>query len=208
MKHLRQNYSQNELIEGQIPNSPFTLFQNWFNDAINSKIIEPNAMILSTITNQSPDSRIVLLKDLRDEEFVFYTNYNSNKGLQLIENPKCTLVFPWIELERQVIIRGIAHKVNSQESDDYFKSRPKSSQIGAWASQQSSPITSRQSLDEQLADMENRFKSEPLTRPSHWGGFAIKPMQIEFWQGRPNRLHDRFLFEYSQQTWEIIRLQP
>ena len=104
MKHLRQNYSQNELIEGQIPNSPFTLFQNWFNDAINSKIIEPNAMILSTITNQSPDSRIVLLKDLRDEEFVFYTNYNSNKGLQLIENPKCTLVFPWIELERQVII--------------------------------------------------------------------------------------------------------
>ena len=165
-------------------------------------------MILSSINGDKPDSRIVLLKDVRNEEFVFYTNYNSHKGQQLQNNPNCSLLFPWVDLERQVIVRGKATMILPEESEEYFKSRPISSQIGAWASSQSSPIDSRADLDNQLKDVEKKFESEPLTKPPHWGGFAVIPYQIEFWQGRPNRLHDRILYTHENGAWIVSRLQP
>jgi pyridoxamine 5'-phosphate oxidase len=148
------------------------------------------------------------LKDLRKDEFVFFTNYNSHKGQQLKNNPNCSLLFPWVELERQVIIRGKATIISSEESENYFKSRPITSQIGAWASSQSRPIKSRLDLDNQLKEAEQNFKSNPLNRPPHWGGFAVAPYQIEFWQGRPNRLHDRILFTLENKSWAVSRLQP
>jgi pyridoxamine 5'-phosphate oxidase len=208
VKNLRQNYKQGELTENLISDDPFTQFNSWFTDALNSKILEPNVMILSSLNDDKPDSRIVLLKGVRQEEFVFFTNYESNKGQQLKDNPNCTLLFPWVDLERQVIIRGEASVISSNESEEYFKSRPKSSQIGAWASNQSSPIKSRAELDNQLKDIEQKFDSEPLIKPPHWGGFAVSPYQIEFWQGRPNRLHDRILYTQENRSWVISRLQP
>ena len=208
MKDLRQDYIKGELIEDNISHDPFIQFRRWFTDALNSKILEPNVMILSSIDGDKPDSRIVLLKDLRKDEFVFFTNYNSHKGQQLKNNPNCSLLFPWVDLERQVIVRGKATIISSEESEKYFKSRPITSQIGAWASSQSRPIKSRLDLDNQLKEAEQNFKSNPLNRPPHWGGFAVAPYQIEFWQGRPNRLHDRILFTLENKSWALSRLQP
>lgn len=209
MKDLRQNYTLGSLEEASLPNEPFSLFEKWFDDALqHDGIIEPNAMVLSTVNKSGADSRIVLLKDLRDEEFVFFTNYQSNKGEQLAANPNCSLLFPWINLQRQIIIRGSVKKVSADESDEYFYSRPKSSQIGAWVSDQSSQIASRQELDEKLKSYTVRFEKEELTRPPHWGGYALLPSAIEFWQGRENRLHDRILFRNIADTWSVSRLQP
>jgi pyridoxamine 5'-phosphate oxidase len=189
VKDLRQNYTKGELVENQIAGDPFTQFDKWFTDALNAEIIEPNAMILSSVDANKPDSRIVLLKDIRGEEFVFYTNYDSHKGQQLLNNPNCTLLFPWVNLERQVIIRGQATKIPIKESEEYFLSRPKSSQIGAWASNQSKQIDSRITLENQLKESLEKFNIQPLTKPPHWGCFAVIPQEIEYWQGRPNRLH-------------------
>lgn len=208
MKDLRQNYTKGELVENQIAGDPFTQFDKWFTDALNAEIIEPNAMILSSVDINKPDSRIVLLKDVRGEEFVFYTNYDSHKGQQLLNNPNCTLLFPWVNLERQVIIRGQATKIPIKESEEYFLSRPKSSQIGAWASNQSKQIDSRITLENQLKESLEKFNIQPLTKPPHWGGFAVIPQEIEFWQGRPNRLHDRILYTLQNDVWVISRLQP
>jgi pyridoxamine 5'-phosphate oxidase len=208
VKDLRQNYTQGELTENQISDNPFTQFQHWFTDALNSEIIEPNAMVLSSVDNEKPDSRIVLLKDVRDNEFVFYTNYESHKGQQLQKNPHCSLLFPWVNLERQVIVRGQVSKISHEESEEYFLSRPRSSQIGAWASNQSKPIDSRKDLEKQLSEIEKKFESEPLTKPPYWGGFAVNPQEIEFWQGRPNRLHDRIRYTLEGDAWIISRLQP
>lgn len=208
MKDLRQNYTKGELVENQIAGDPFTQFDKWFTDALNAEIIEPNAMILSSVDINKPDSRIVLLKDVRGEEFVFYTNYDSHKGQQLLNNPNCTLLFPWVNLERQVIIRGQATKIPIKESEEYFLSRPKSSQIGAWASNQSKQIDSRITLENQLKESLEKFNIQPLTKPPHWGGFAVIPQEIEFWQGRPNRLHDRILYTLQNDIWVTSRLQP
>ena len=208
MRDLRQNYTQGELTENRIADNPIMQFRHWFTDALDSKILEPNVMVLSSLDNNKPDSRIVLLKDLRDEEFVFYTNYESNKGQQLSKNPYCSLLFPWMNLERQVIVRGQVSKISYEESEEYFLSRPKSSQIGAWASNQSKSIGSRKDLEKQLSEIEKKFESEPLTKPPHWGGFAVKPQEIEFWQGRPNRLHDRICYTLDGEAWIITRLQP
>tara|TARA_B100001059_G_scaffold53467_1_gene47580 strand:+ start:4293 stop:4919 length:627 start_codon:yes stop_codon:yes gene_type:complete len=208
VKDLRQNYTKGELVENQIAGDPFTQFDKWFTDALNAEIIEPNAMILSSVDANKPDSRIVLLKDIRGEEFVFYTNYDSHKGQQLLNNPNCTLLFPWVNLERQVIIRGQATKIPIKESEEYFLSRPKSSQIGAWASNQSKQIDSRITLENQLKESLEKFNIQPLTKPPHWGGFAVIPQEIEFWQGRPNRLHDRILYTLQNDVWVISRLQP
>ena len=208
MKDLRQNYTKGELVENQIAGDPFTQFDKWFTDALNAEIIEPNAMILSSVDANKPDSRIVLLKDVRGEEFVFYTNYDSHKGQQLLNNPNCTLLFPWVNLERQVIIRGKATKIPIKESEEYFLSRPKSSQIGAWASNQSKQIDSRITLENQLKESLEKFNIQPLTKPPHWGGFAVIPQEIEFWQGRPNRLHDRILYTLQNDVWVTSRLQP
>lgn len=208
MKDLRQNYTKGELVENQIAGDPFAQFDQWFTDALNAEILEPNAMILSSVDNNKPDSRIVLLKDVRGGEFVFYTNYDSHKGQQLQNNPNCTLLFPWVNLERQVIIRGQATKIPADESKEYFLSRPKSSQIGAWASNQSKQIDSRITLENQLKETQEKFNNLPLTKPPHWGGFAVNPQEIEFWQGRPNRLHDRIIYTLQNGVWVTSRLQP
>ena len=209
MKDLRQNYTKGQLLESEIPNSPYDLFRSWFQDAIEADaIVEPNAMVLSTSLDDRPDSRIVLLKDVREEEFVFYTNYQSHKGKQLGQNSQCTLLFPWIVLERQVIVRGFAQKVSKSESEEYFFSRPEASQIGAWASSQSAKIESREDLENQLSQFEEKFKKDAMVKPPHWGGFAVVPSEIEFWQGRPNRLHDRILYSQNLGKWTTDRLQP
>mgnify|MGYP000654565699 CR=1 FL=1 len=209
MKHLRVNYTKGELVEGNFTENPFDLFTEWFEDAQSSESVkESNAMVLSTVNGDAVDSRIVLLKDVRGNQFVFYTNYNSHKGQQIAQNSNCTLVFPWIGLERQVIIRGKASKNTLEESIDYFLSRPKSSQIGAWASTQSQKISSRADLESQLKFYEQKFDNKEVTKPEHWGGYEIDPLQIEFWQGRENRLHDRILFEKKGDKWSVTRLQP
>ncbi|MGB1037856.1 MAG: pyridoxamine 5'-phosphate oxidase [Bacteroidia bacterium] len=209
MKDLRQNYTLSSLIEENVPSDPYSLFSKWFDEALESdKILEPNAMVMSTVKGDEVDSRILLLKDLRDEKFVFYTNYTSNKGKQLEENKSCVLVFPWIELQRQVIVRGKATKVSSKESDEYFLSRPESSQVGAWVSDQSTPIENRASLENKLLKLTEYFESNELKRPEHWGGYEISAFELEFWQGRENRLHDRLLYTYSNGSWNIKRLQP
>ena len=209
MKDLRQNYTKGQLLESEIPNSPYDLFSSWFQDALEADaIVEPNAMVLSTSLDDRPDSRIVLLKDVREEEFVFYTNYQSHKGKQLGQNSQCTLLFPWIGLERQVIVRGFAQKVSKSESEEYFFSRPEASQIGAWASSQSAKIESREDLENQLSQYEEKFKKDAMVKPPHWGGFAVVPSEIEFWQGRPNRLHDRILYSQNLGKWTTDRLQP
>ncbi|MDB4160889.1 pyridoxamine 5'-phosphate oxidase [Bacteroidia bacterium] len=210
MKDLRKNYTAGELVEYNLPSSPFELFTQWFEDASNSDgIVEPNAMVLSTVNSDlEPDSRIVLLKDIRKEAFVFYTNYDSNKGQQIAHNGNCTLLFPWVNLERQVIIRGFASRVSEQESIDYFNSRPKSSRIGAWASSQSNPIHSREDLEKQLKMVEAKYTGTDIPKPPHWGGFALDPREIEFWQGRPNRLHDRLVYRKNVGHWNTVRLQP
>ena len=208
MKDLRRNYTQGELDDTTIASNPIVQFSKWFEEAMAAKLKEPNAMILSTVYNNAPDSRIVLLKGIKDDSFIFYTNYESNKAQQLSVNPMCSLVFPWIDIERQVIVRGSATKISEKESDDYFYSRPRSSQIGAWASQQSRPIDSRELLENQLNSMIKKFENKQVQRPSHWGGFVVIPDHVEFWQGRPNRLHDRLLFTRNDQNWNLHRLQP
>lgn len=210
MKDLRKHYTQGELIEEDVPKCPFKLFTVWFEDAVSCpEIVEPNAMVLTTVNTMSaPDARIVLLKDIRDDEFVFYTNYLSHKGQQLEQNPRCTALLPWINLERQVIIRGTASRVPESESVVYFNSRPRSSKIGAWASTQSSSIASRQELERQLQEFEKKFSDVEPSKPPHWGGVAIAPLEVEFWQGRPNRMHDRLVFKKSTDGWIVTRLQP
>jgi pyridoxamine 5'-phosphate oxidase len=210
VKDLRKNYISGELIEGNVPSNPFELFTQWFEDSSNAEdIVEPNAMVLTTVNiDAEPDSRIVLLKDLRKEAFVFYTNYESHKGQQIAQNGNCTLLFPWVNLERQVIVRGFASKVSEQESIAYFNSRPQSSRIGAWASSQSAPIQSREDLEQQLKDFETKYTDTAIPKPPHWGGFAVEPKEIEFWQGRPNRLHDRLVYRKTDGSWNVVRLQP
>lgn len=211
MKDLRINYTKGQLLEQEMPEDPFQLFDSWFKEAMDAKeIVEPNAMTLSTSKKDgSPDSRIVLLKDVRNDEFVFYTNYTSHKGSQLSANSACVLLFPWINLERQVIIRGVANKVPESESDEYFASRPKTSKIGAWVSDQSTPVPDREELENKLSSLQEKYKDSDPERPPHWGGFAITPLEIEFWQGRANRLHDRIVYtKIADYTWTKTRLQP
>ena len=210
MKDLRKNYTRGELVEGNLPSNPFELFTQWFEDASRAdNIVEPNAMVLGTVNSDSePDSRIVLLKDLRKEAFVFYTNYESHKGQQIAHNGNCTLLFPWVNLERQVIVRGFASRVSEEESIAYFNSSPQCSRIGAWASSQSTPIQRREDLEKQLKTVEAKYTDADIPKPPHWGGFAVEPKEIEFWQGRPNRLHDRLVYRKNGERWNTVRLQP
>lgn len=207
---LRQNYTRSGLSETEIEPNPVTQFSLWFQQAIETQLPEPNAMTIATVAgNGQPSARVVLLKHFDARGFVFYTNYDSLKGKQLTENPQVALVFWWAELERQVRIEGKVTKVSDSESNEYFHSRPKGSQIGAWVSNQSQVIESREILDKKLANLEAQYQEQDIPRPPHWGGFRVIPNLIEFWQGRPNRLHDRLCYYWKEEnSWEIKRLSP
>lgn len=208
MKDLRKDYKKSQLLEDNISDDPIAQFSLWFEDALSGGVLEPNACILSTLSQRGVDSRTILLKGVENDRFVFYTNYLSNKGQQLSANGECTLTFLWLEQERQIIIRGIASKNSPEDSDEYFNSRPRGSRIGAWVSSQSQPIADRESLEAILAQREKEFEGKEVSRPPHWGGYSIEPYEIEFWQGRPNRLHDRILYRKKGASWVIQRLQP
>lgn len=207
---LRKNYTQDGLLESDASFDPFEQFRHWFNEAVSSEILEPNAMTLATINGEGkPSARIVLLKNLDDRGFTFFTNYDSNKGKNLDKNPWVSLVFLWGELERQVRIEGKVEKISAQESDKYFNSRPIGSQLGAWASNQSKVIPNRDVLDNKLKEITQKYEGKIIPRPEHWGGFRVIPNLIEFWQGRENRLHDRLCYTLQDnQQWKRERLAP
>jgi pyridoxamine 5'-phosphate oxidase len=208
LSDLRQIYEKHVLIEKQAKASPFDQFQLWFDEALAAKVPEANAMTLATVDTQGqPSARIVLIKEVNSQGFVFYTNYESRKGLDMQANPKACLLFFWQPLERQVRIEGRIEKVSPQDSDAYYHSRPLGSRIGAWASRQSQPI-SRQELEARELDFQQRYGESP-PRPDHWGGYRLVPILFEFWQGRPSRLHDRLVYSpEGQQSWKIDRLSP
>ena len=207
---LRQEYSSQSLLESDAATDPITQFDKWWQQTLNSQIVEPNAMTLATASSDGmPSARIVLMKGFDKNGFVFFTNYKSYKGMQLDENPKACLVFFWKELERQVRIMGLVKKLSSQESDEYFHSRPIGSQLGAWASPQSEVIQDRNWLDNHYLEVAAQFKEEAIQRPPHWGGYVVQPVIIEFWQGRPSRLHDRIQYTLQENgEWKIERLAP
>lgn len=205
---IRKDYTFKILEIEDVKNNPIDQFHLWLQEAINAEALEVNAMTLSTLgLDGFPNGRIVLLKEL-DSGFVFFTNYESEKGKELENSPKASLTFFWAELERQVRVIGQVEKISEKESDDYFFSRPIGSQIGAWTSPQSKKIASREILDQMKEDVENEFSTKPMIRPPHWGGFRLMPVKIEFWQGRSSRLHDRVLYEKIEAEWGITRLAP
>jgi pyridoxamine 5'-phosphate oxidase len=207
---LRKEYIRESLDVQDTLDSPIAQFQKWFTEARQAEVLEPNAMTLSTVTPQGrPDARIVLVKDVDEEGFSFYTNYESRKGQDLEQHPFAALTFFWPELERQVRIEGDVEKVATGSSDAYFSSRPRGSQIGAWTSPQSREISNRGVLEIRQRDFEERFEGQDVPRPEHWGGYVVKPSRIEFWQGRASRLHDRIVYEKNQAgQWERRRLAP
>ena len=207
---LRKDYSSETLLETAIASHPIQQFDKWWQQAIDSQIDEANAMTLATASSDGmPSARIVLLKGFNQEGFVFFTNYKSYKGLQLEENPKACLVFFWKELERQVRIIGLVNKISEQDSDEYFHSRPPGSQVGAWTSPQSHVIPNRSWLDEQYQKISKELQEKNIERPPHWGGYIVKPVIMEFWQGRPSRLHDRIQYTLQENgAWKIERLAP
>lgn len=206
IKNLRENYSKGQLLEKDIPAHPVDLFDAWFQLSLSSAVKEPNAMVLSTVNAKNqPRSRVVLLKDYSKDGFVFYTNYESDKGVEIENNPNVCLNFLWLEMEKQVRIEGVATKVSEHESTEYFNSRPDGSKIGAIISNQSKPIMSREELNKRLSDFDI---TSPIVKPKHWGGYIIKPNVIEFWQGRASRLHDRIEYILVNDQWGFHRLQP
>lgn len=207
---IRKEYMLQILNESEVHNNPISQFDNWWQHAIKSMIVEVNAMTLATATREGkPSARIVLLKEYDEKGFVFFTNYESHKGKELAANPQATIVFFWKELERQVRIEGMVEKVSNNESDLYFLSRPPGSQVGAWASPQSTVIVSREVIENNVIKYNKQFTEELIVRPSHWGGYRLKPSLIEFWQGRESRLHDRLQYTLQEDgSWKIERLAP
>lgn len=211
LSNHRKSYNKNELLEKNCPPTPMPLFNEWFKNADNTDSIEEaNAMSISCIgIDGFPKTRVVLLKKVTEDGFIFYTNYLSEKGKAIANNPQVCLSFFWTSLEQQVIIKGIAEKVSDEESDNYFNSRPDGSKLGAWASPQSKVVRSKNELEQLLTKVEKEFENNPIPRPKHWGGYLIKPISIEFWQGRPNRMHDRILYTLLEDfSWKLERLAP
>lgn len=206
---LRKDYTLNGLDIGEVVSNPIAQFRQWFDTALHAGVPEPNAMHLSTVTSTGrPSGRIVLIKDVDERGFVFFTNYESEKGQNLTANPVASLTFFYPELERQIRIEGVVEKVSNEESDTYHTSRPRGSQIGAWVSHQSSVIPNRGVLENRQRELEAQFADNVVPRPPHWGGFRVIPDLIEFWQGRPSRLHDRIRYRLVEGSWIIERVSP
>ncbi|MEZ4852864.1 pyridoxamine 5'-phosphate oxidase [Flavobacterium sp.] len=211
LSNYRKTYDKAELLENTIPEDPINLFHKWFHEVEDfGGVEEVNAMTVSTFgLDGFPKNRVVLLKKFNEEGFIFYTNYTSEKGKAILNNPHICLSFFWHSIERQVIIKGIAEKTTENISDNYFASRPKGSQLGALVSNQSEVIPNREYLEEKLKTLEHQFENKEVPRPNFWGGFLVRPVEIEFWQGRPNRLHDRIRYQLKENyIWKIDRLAP
>lgn len=211
LSNYRKSYEKSALLEDQIPEDPINLFHKWFYEAEDLNTAdEVNAMSVATIgLDGFPKTRVVLLKKFNEEGFIFYTNYNSEKGKAIIENPNVCLSFFWPTVERQIIIKGKAEKTTATISDNYFASRPDGSKLGALVSPQSEVILNREFLENSLIQLEKEWEGKEIERPSHWGGFLVRPVEVEFWQGRPNRLHDRIRYQLqSDFNWKIDRLAP
>lgn len=209
ISHVRQEYTKYGLVKSDMDSNPIQQFIKWFNESSTYSSLN-NMATLATANKQGiPSTRIVLLKKAEENGFVFFTNYNSNKAKDIAENPHVSLLFFWPELERQIVIKGIAEKISQKESAEYFHSRPHSSKLGAWASHQSMIIPNRETLKKEYLAVEKRFQGNDVPAPDFWGGYRIKPNEIEFWQGRENRLHDRLCYRHStEKGWIIERLSP
>ena len=209
LNNLRLNYKKSSIDFKNLEDNPISFFLKWFDDALKVNKDEANACVLSTVSVENkPSSRVVLLKSVNEKGFTFFTNYKSNKSLDIQNNPNVSLNFYWPELERQVRITGIAEQISPKDSDEYFKNRPRESQMGAWLSHQSTSIGLYYDFMDTLNKLESTFKGKDIERPLHWGGYCIIPSKIEFWQGRPSRLHDRLLYEFDENVWNKKRLAP
>ncbi len=210
MRDMRKDYEQGAIDFGQVDRDPLVQFERWFKEAQAAGLIEPNAMTLATSdVAGAPQARVVLLKGVDERGFVFFTNYQSHKGQQLAQQARAALVFYWDKLERQVRITGKVEQVSREESEDYFRVRPRKSQLAAWVSQQSSEVENRTVLEQAMAEVEKRFEGKEVTRPMWWGGYRVLPEVIEFWQGRRSRLHDRLVYRKREEgSWGIVRLAP
>lgn len=209
VSQTRHDYKKKELTEATARKDPFEQFETWFGEAVESRLFEPNAMVLGTATPAGrPSTRIVLLRGFDRSGFTFFTNYDSRKGRELEQNPQASLLFFWAELERQVRVEGLIEKASREISDAYFASRPRASRIGALVSPQSSRIANREMLEQKYAELEAEFQNGEIPRPENWGGFILRPQRFEFWQGRAGRLHDRLVYRQKGSDWEIGRLAP
>jgi pyridoxamine 5'-phosphate oxidase len=206
---IRREYARARLDETHVSADPVAEFDRWFSQAQEAKVLEPNAMALATSTpDGSPSVRMVLLKDFDQQGFVFFTDYRSRKGLELENNPRAALAFYWSELERQVRITGTVERTSARESEEYFRTRPRGSRLGAWVSHQSRVIPSRAPLESGLREVKARFSTEDVPLPPHWGGYRLRPEEVEFWQGREDRLHDRIRYVREGEGWRVERLSP
>jgi len=209
LPHMRMEYDKHVLHRADLNPDPIVQFEAWFQESASAGVDDPHAFVLSTVgTDGMPAGRVVLLKGIEDDSFVFYTNYHSAKGRDLAQNPRAAATFFWPHLQRQVRIVGEVQKLNEERSTAYYKSRPRGSQLGAWASPQSDVLLNREALEMAWKEVEERFAGGEIERPQNWGGYAIMPHSIEFWQGRPSRLHDRFRYTKKEASWEISRLAP
>lgn len=210
LANLRQEYTKDTLDVSTILTNPIQQFEKWFKEATQSGVVEPNAMTVSTVKPDGrPTSRVILLKGIENQKFVFFTNYQSAKGKELENNPAVALNFFWPELERQVRIEGLVNRIDAARSETYFQSRPRGSQVGAWSSPQSAVLETRSILEDRMKEIEKRFEGKDvLPKPQQWGGYEVEPLLFEFWQGRASRLHDRIQFTKEGQNWKIFRLAP
>lgn len=211
INEVRRSFSDKPLNKSSVLPDPFDQFSLWFEDAVNAQILDPYAMVVASVSEQGfPSSRAVYMRDISTDGLVFYTNYTSQKGKEILNNPAVSLLFLWIEIDRQIRISGRAEKISSNLSDIYFASRPRESQLGAWCSEQSEVLSSREELLEKYSFYDEKFRGLEIPRPENWGGFIVRPDKMEFWQGRPNRLHDRILYlkDIAANTWKLERLAP